>query len=115
MCEKNGAVGKRKIPTEFRSRVPVRSVRWGAGMVDGRCPGRQLNGPGWRGLRNGESLWCKIRLLPLVLGGEGGVAADGKKNFKIVWSRGEARRNFGLPQPIRLFPCVGEEAPSHFS
>ena len=116
MCEKNGAVGKRKIPTEFRSRVPVQSVRWGAGMVDGRCPGRQLKGSGWRGLRNGESLaGVKLGFSRLCWGARGGWRPTEKRILKLFGQRGEARRNFGLPQPIRLFPCVGEEAPSHFS
>ena len=61
------------------------------------------------------SPWCKIRLLPLVLGGEGGWRPTEKRILKLFGQRGEARRNFGLPQPIRLFPCVGEEAPSHYS
>ena len=40
------------------------------------------------------SPWCKIRLLPLVLGGEGGWRPTEKKNFKIVWSERRGAKEF---------------------
>ena len=93
-CEKNepkcarkmGRLGKRKIPTEFRSRVPVRSVRWGAGMVGGRCPGRNSTVLGGEGCAMG-SPWGKIRLLSLVLGGEGGWRPTEKRILKLFGQR----------------------------
>ena len=70
---------------------------------------------GGEGCAMGSPCGVKLGFSRLCWGARGGWRPTEKRILKLFGQRGEARRNFGLPQPIRLFPCVGEEAPSHFS